>query len=263
MRINIFTRGDTRSVAIKEQISKRILSHKDLEISPKPDVIIFIGGDGTFLRAVQHYRDALDHLTFIGVHTGTLGFFCDYHVSEIEKLLEDLPIAPTRSHRYRLIKLIRRFDGQSDSFLAVNEVRLENPFHTLVSDVFIDGVMLETFRGNGLIVSSTLGSSGYNKSLGGALIHTSIETMQLTEVATLQNNAFRSLGSSLVLTGAQTITFKGDFTKAVIGYDHLVLEPHDDVNSLEIQLSDQYVHIVHQNNRQYPEILRRSFIKDQ
>jgi NAD+ kinase len=123
-------------------------------------------------------------------------------------------------------------------------------------------VLLETFRGNGLIVASTLGSSGYNKSLGGALISTRLETMQLTEVATLQNNAFRSLGSSLVLTAEQTIVLSGHFEKAVIGYDHLVIDDGKDVKKLIVSLAKQTIRIVHQNNRRYPEILRKSFIKD-
>lgn len=262
MKFDIFTKGDPRSLNLENDLLLRMNSLSDWKKDSHPDIVVFIGGDGTFLRAVQYYKDRLDQITFIGVHTGTLGFFCDYHETELGKLVADLPEAGELAHRYRLLQLTRHFDSGEESFLAVNEVRLENPFHTLVSDVFIDGTLLETFRGNGLIVASTLGSSGYNKSLGGALINTKLETMQLTEVATLQNNAFRSLGSSLVLAADQQITLKGDFKNAVIGYDHLVIPSMEAVISLDITLSDQTFAIVHQNNRQYPEILRKSFIKD-
>lgn len=262
MKYDVFTRGDPHSVELENDLTLRLQNLTNWKKDPRPDFVVFIGGDGTFLRAVQHYRDQLDHITFIGVHTGTLGFFCDYHETDLAKLVTDLPQIGLRAHRYRLLRLTRHFASGSDDFLAVNEVRLENPFHTLVSDVYIDGTLLETFRGNGLIVASTLGSSGYNKSLGGALVNTQLETMQLTEVATLQNNAFRSLGSSLVLGSDQRITLKGDFHNAVIGYDHLVLPLKETVTSLEITLTDRTVAIVHQNNRPYPEILRRSFIKD-
>jgi NAD+ kinase len=262
MKYEIFTRGDDRSNRVKTELLARLKPLPTFQLSETPEIVIFIGGDGTFLRAVQHYINRLHEVTFIGVHTGTLGFFCDYHDSELDKLLLDLPAAQKLAHRYRLLKLTRQYPDGEDSFLAVNEVRLENPFHTLVSDVYIDDVLLETFRGNGLIVASTLGSSGYNKSLGGALISTRLETMQLTEVATLQNNAFRSLGSSLVLTAEQTIVLSGHFEKAVIGYDHLVIDDGKDVKKLIVSLAKQTIRIVHQNNRRYPEILRKSFIKD-
>ena len=263
MKYEIFTRGDDRSNMVRDRLITQLKAKTHFRVSTTPEIVIFIGGDGTFLRAVQKYQHRLAEVTFIGVHTGTLGFFCDYHESELDKLVADLPTAHQRAHQYRLLHLARCYNGGQDQFLAVNEIRLENPFHTLVSDVYIDGVLLETFRGNGLIVASTLGSSGYNKSLGGALISTKLETMQLTEVATLQNNAFRSLGSSLVLTSDQTITFKGQFNKAVIGYDHLVIDDGKDVISLTITMGQETISIVHQNNRRYPEILRKSFIKDQ
>ncbi len=262
MRYAIFTRGDLRSQTIKNTIVQAIAALPDFVEDVKPDVVIFIGGDGTFLRAVQMHLNRIEEVTFIGVHTGTLGFFCDYAIGDLTQLIADLPNAASRAHSYRLLQVQRTSDEGQDMFYAVNEIRLENPFHTLVSDVAIDGLLLETFRGNGLIVSSTLGSSAYNKSLGGALINTSVESLQLTEVATLQNNAFRSLGSSLVLGANQTVTLTGRFQSAVIGYDHLVIDDGRDVRRLDITLSQKHLRIVHQNNRKYTEILRKSFIKD-
>ncbi len=262
MKYEIFTRGDNRSEQVKKALLDKLCKIQEYQLCQNPELVIFIGGDGTFLRAVQQYLPQIDDTTFIGVHTGTLGFFCDYHETEIEQLMIDLPKAQTLAHSYRLLELNRKYLGGIDIHYAINEVRLENPFHTLVSDVYIDDVLLETFRGNGLIVASTLGSSGYNKSLGGALINTKLATMQLTEVATLQNNAYRSLGSSLVCASDEKITFKGKFDHAVIGFDHLVLENHHQVNEMTISLSKKLVHIVHQINRRYPEILRKSFIKD-
>ena len=44
--------------------------------------MIFIGGDGTLLYAVQKYLDLLDDVNFVGIHTGTLGFFTDYTEEE-------------------------------------------------------------------------------------------------------------------------------------------------------------------------------------
>jgi len=262
MQYEIFTRGDQRSDAVRQRLIELLGKTKGFACSATPEIVITIGGDGTFLRAVQHYLSRLEQVTFVGVHTGTLGFFCDYNDTELATLVTDLPRLADTAHSYRLLELRRYNHENFDVHYAVNEIRLENPFHTLVSDVFIDGVPLETFRGNGLIVASTLGASGYNKSLGGALIDTRLETLQLTEVATLQNNAFRSLGSSLVLNADQTIRLEGHFANAVIGYDHVVLEQQPEATKLEIQLSGRRLRVVHQNKRQYIEILRKSFIKD-
>ena len=262
MRYDIFTRGDDHSIGIGKKLESRLAQVGDFVHDNHPDIVITIGGDGTFLRAVQAHMARLDEVIFVGIHTGTLGFFCDYHESELDLLVTDMPTFSNKANHYRLVQLKRHNHHDYDVHYAVNEIRLENPFHTLVSNVLIDGILLETFRGNGLIVSSTLGSSGYNKSLGGALINTKIETLQLSEVATLQNNAYRSLGSSLVLNEGETITFTGDFKNAVIGFDHVVLDQSGDVTRLDISLSDKRLAIVHQTRRPYIEILRKSFIKD-
>lgn len=145
---------------------------------------------------------------------------------------------------------------------AVNEVRVENPFLTLVSHVEIDQYPLETFRGSGLIVSSTLGSSAYNKSLGGALVDVQLETLQLTEMAAIQNNAYRSLGSSLILDGSKVITFRGEFEKAIFGYDYQSIHLKAPVDEVNVRLSEKTFKLVHQIRNNYYQTIKNTFVKN-
>ena len=69
----------------------------------------------------------------------------------------------------------------------------------MVADVVINGVHFERFRGDGLTVSTPTGSTAYNKSLGGAVLHPTIEALQLTEIASLNNRVYRTLGSSIIV----------------------------------------------------------------
>ena len=69
---------------------------------------------------------------------------------------------------------------------------------TLVVDVNIRGKHFERFR-DGLCISTPSGSTAYNKALGGALIHPSLEAMQIAEIASINNRVFRTVGSPLVL----------------------------------------------------------------
>ena len=126
----------------------------------------------------------------------------------------------------------------------------------------IDGVHLETFRGSGLIVSSTLGSSAYNKSLGGSLVDVHLETLQLTEMATIQNNAYRSLGSSLLLSDQKRISFKGSFDKAIVGYDSKVIHLDDHIKEVQVSLSQKKVRLVHQIRKNYYQTLKQTFVKN-
>ena len=58
-----------------------------------------------------------------------------------------------------------------ETYLALNEMRIDHGYTTQVIDVYIDDELLEVFRGNGLCVSTPSGSTAYNKSIGGAVIY--------------------------------------------------------------------------------------------
>lgn len=62
---------------------------------------------------------------------------------------------------------------------------------SMAADVCLNDVLFESFRGDGLSVSTPTGSTAYNKSLGGAVLHPTIEALQLTEIASLNNRVYR------------------------------------------------------------------------
>ena len=121
-------------------------------------------------------------------------------------------------------------------YLALNESTVKSPEVTLVMDVELNGKHFERFRGDGLCMSTPSGSTAYNKALGGAIIHPSLPSMQLTEMASINNRVFRTVGAPLVLPAHHKCVLtpvKGpDFMVTV---DHLQLL-HKDVKSIEYQV---------------------------
>src|SRR5699024_11871447 len=85
-------------------------------------------------------------------------------------------------------------------YLVLSDATIKSEYGlTLVVDVNICGKQFERFRGDGLCVSTPSCSTAYNKALGGALIHSSLEAMQIAEIASINNRVFRTVGSPLVL----------------------------------------------------------------
>jgi NAD+ kinase len=261
MKYAFMTRDDQQSRLIKTKLETKLNLAGHFYHETKPDLLIFIGGDGTFLRSIQTYIDQLEQIIFVGIHTGTLGFFCEFHASQIDELIAAIPQMKKTSAVYSLVELTL-VGKTKTTYYAVNEIRVENPFHTFVTDVFIDQQSLQTFRGTGLIVASTLGSSAYNKSLGGALVDVTKPTLQLTEMATIQNNAYRSLGSSLVLDAGRVITFKGDFKKAIVGYDYLLANLDETTKEVHVKLSDKAFRLYHQKQENFFDTLKKTFVKN-
>ena len=87
-------------------------------------------------------------------------------------------------------------------FLALNESTVKSVEGTLVIDVEIRGQHFERFRGDGLCLATPSGSTAYNKALGGAIVHPSINAIQLTELASINNRVFRTVGSPLLVASA-------------------------------------------------------------
>lgn len=261
MTFNILARDDESSQHIAKELKHQLLKKGYNEKSTSPDFIFFVGGDGTFLRAVQDHLNYLDDTVFIGIHSGSLGFFCEFSADQLTTLVSDSAELVSRAKSYRLLEMNLMHEHGMTTYYAVNEVRIENPFQTLVTHVFIDEEELESFRGTGLIVSSTLGSSAYNRSLGGALVDGTMPSLQLTEMAPIHNYVYRSLGSSMVLHPERSIQLRGDFSSAIFGFDHQLHQGDKPILEVRIKLSSKTIKIVHQDQRTYVETIRRSFLK--
>lgn len=247
--------GDINKLIIGEALSRGFTID-----NINPDIVIFVGGDGTFLRAVHHYLSIIQSVKFLGIGAGNLGFFYDFNPDDIHQLFALLKEEKLKESSHHLLEGQIITENGIQTIYAVNEIRLENPFHTLICDVEINHESLETYRGNGLVVSSSLGSSAYNKSLGGSLVDHSLDLLELTEIATIQNNINRSLGASLVISGDSKITFSGNFKEALIGYDNIVINQSNSIR-IEVYRSNKVVRLLHSPEYQYIKSLRRSFIK--
>ena len=225
-----------------------------------PDLIISIGGDGTLLYALHQHIDKIDYSYFLGIHTGTLGFYTDYLANEIDELVEDIKKGEYTSFNRSILDVEIIKKDHTKHMYALNEMRLENPVCTQVLNVYINDELLETYRGNGMCVSTSSGSTAYNKSLGGAVVLPDMDVMQLTEIAGIHHNAYRSLGSSIVLGKNHKITLESERMEGVyLGIDHLTY-PVKNVRKVNVTISNHVVRCIQYRPLTFVNRIRRSFI---
>ena len=167
-----------------------------------PDIAIAIGGDGTLLQASHLYPNAI----IFGIHTGHLGFYCNYMEKDLDLLVSDIN---NKTYKIDEIEQLRcdilDEDDNSITDYALNEVTLLAPTKTLQLDVLISNEYLEFFRGTGFCISTPTGSTAYNKSLDGAVIDLNIKCIQLTEIAGINSNAYQTLSSPLIIAPEKKI----------------------------------------------------------
>lgn len=263
---NVFYRNDDLSKKVAEKVKKSLLAASFIFDERQPDLIISIGGDGTMLKAIHHSQDRLDKTHFCGVHTGTLGFYTDFLVDEVDCLIDKIIAQEYYDIEFNMLKVELKSENEIDVLYALNEARIENNMHTQVMDVVINDKYFETFRGNGLNFSSPTGSTGYNKSLGGAIVHPRTKAMQMTEIASINNITYRALGSSLILDQSHKVTIKLQGLEGVVlGYDSYAIDlciEYPKVETITFELSDKTVKFARFKKLAFMDRVKKNFIFD-
>ncbi|RCX19628.1 NAD+ kinase [Fontibacillus phaseoli] len=250
MRYYVLDRGDQLSVDLSESFHK-LAAENGLQLDAEaPDIVVSIGGDGTMLHAFHTFIDRIPSIAFVGVHTGHLGFYADWKADEIPELVRMMcshevegKLKP-RIVRYPLVDLEIRKKSGTSSYICLNEFTLKSVDGTVVAQVDINDHLFEMFRGDGICVSTPSGSTAYNKSLGGAMIHPSIEALQISEIASINNRVFRTMGSSLVLPKHHHCDiYSRKDQNLMLTIDHVNL-PIDDLISVRCQVAAQKISFV-------------------
>ncbi len=253
MKYWIITKNDVFSNQIKEQIISK-LHHSLDEICP--DVIVAIGGDGTFIRAVHQYPNAI----IFGLHTGNLGFYTNYTIETLEQLIEDLNEEKYKMDSLDLLQCkINSKDREFVDF-AINEFTIIMSPKTLTLNVFIDQEQLETFRGTGLCISTPYGSTAYNKSLHGAILDPKVKALQLTEIGGINSNAYRTISSPMIISCDREIKLEAVWQEEVcITLDNRAYPIHD-FESATISLALQKIKIGYHTMPNFIQRIKRTFL---
>jgi len=260
LKINVIVREDEKSLSVSKSLCELALQKGFLIDEVNPDFVFSVGGDGTFLKAVHRYLTKVKLIKFVGIHTGSLGFFADFRPEDINNLLDNIIKEELNTNAYRLVKAEITQNNKKRNFYAVNEVRIENVHHTLVLDVYLNDEHLEMYRGNGVLVATQLGSTGYNKSIGGAVINRNLKLLEYTKIAPIANSAFRPLVNPLIIGEKDVLVFNGKNANTYFGYDAFTKKLSDIPFSVKVSLSNKKITIVHRQNRPYSCILNESFL---
>ncbi len=189
---------------------------------PTTDILVVLGGDGTFLRAARAVSEV--DVPLLGVNLGKVGFLSKVEADAIEATLTQIAAgAYTVDERMALRGLIRpagRTVGRQ--FFALNDVVVARGSLARVVrlDVAIGPSHLATFIADGLVVASPTGSTGYSFSAGGPILDPLSRNLVVTPIA-----GYLSAIRSVVVSPTQTVT-----ARVVDAYEALVsIDGREDV----------------------------------
>jgi NAD+ kinase len=147
------------------------------------DFLVSLGGDGTLLSLVR--RSYRYHKPVVGINAGNLGFLADVKIEEVDTFLEQLFLGEYRiDNRMMIAGYIKKYSGEIIDFFALNDVVITSPTPSKMVHVnaSIDGERFNSYRGDGVIISTPTGSTAYNLSAGGPVLYPLTEAFIITPV---------------------------------------------------------------------------------
>ncbi len=239
------------TVVAEEQDAKVINAKPISSVDPKEiRFLISMGGDGTMLRLAHKYQ----HLdaAMLGINLGHLGFMADVPIADIYPSLQDLI---NGAYKIEERIMIQGETLHGDRCFAANDIvvhRARNPSLVEIA-IHIDGVYLNTFEADGIIIATPNGSTAYSLAAGGPIISPGLEALVLTPISphTISNRP-------IVLTVNQEIQIQylSDYDPVEIRADGLT---HHNLQTGEVFRITRYpknFKLVSLNRRDYFSTLR-------
>lgn len=162
------------------EVTINTVESKDCPVVPKeaanPDMVIVLGGDGTFLRASLCF--AKQQVPLVGVNTGTLGFLTRIEADRISLYLDRL-LKGDYELEERMTLAVNDLDH-----LALNDVVIKNANPSQMASLrfYINETLVAVYDADGIIVSTPTGSTAYTLSAGGPVISPEVEAISITPI---------------------------------------------------------------------------------
>ena len=230
------------------------------------ELIIVIGGDGSFLRTLELYD--FPEAPFVGFNTGHLGFFQELHSDDVDEFIELYLSGRFGQQRYRTVFGKVEHAGGARTMRGLNEISIKAAdAKTAHLDIYIGENLVEKFSGDGVVISTPAGSTAYNYALGGSIVDPRLELLQLTPIAPVNTTAYRSFTSGIVLPPGFSIRVFPDPDHAddEIGHEILVaIDGNEERVSafryIEVGLSEQSVTLLRFKNYEFWNTVKKKLL---
>lgn len=257
----LFSNNNEKSLNIAKIVNNKLIENGFINKDSNYDLALAIGGDGSFIRMVNNNHFSSDTL-YVGVNAGTLGFAQEVAIEELDDFILEL-----KNKTYKVDNIgiqetsIYTKDGKYD-YNSLNEVviRQEN-LNTLLLKVYIEDSMLEEFSGDGLLISTSFGSTAYNLSLGGSIVYNTFHTLQITPIAPISNKSYRNLNGSVILPDNMKVTLEPSRSKDLLVIVDGEIKKYSDVDKIETTFKNKRIRCIRRKDYNFAKKINEKFLK--
>lgn len=216
------------------------------------DMLIVLGGDGTILRALDYAIPG--DLPILGINLGRLGFLSEVEVADMERDIQTL-LDGHYTIDERMTICVEGYDD--NQMFALNEIvigRSAPEVRILSLEYYANGTIVNRIAGDGLIISSSTGSTGYSLSAGGPIVSPGLDCFVLTPVCPHMFNV-----RPVVLSASDRITIRitddrGEARAVLDGRKFIPLQGEQ--AEITIRRSARNARFIRLHDRNYFDLLR-------
>ena len=196
-KVNEIIKSLNSEIILSSNIKK--LDSKTSKKASKADLILVLGGDGTMIGSIRSLYSL--NIPFLGINSGTVGFLTDLSLSKVEKLKDVLKGSYLKESR----PIFEAYSSLKKKEIFLNEVVIHSGSVTKMLDLEISlkDQVIYNLKADGLIISSSTGSTAYSYSGGGPIISPKLDAISL-----LPMFSHSSSSHSLLLSNKEEVTVK-------------------------------------------------------
>jgi len=218
------------------------------------DLIVVLGGDGTMISAARMVGDA--DVPILGVNYGSLGYLTDFRIEEMFSALESIVDGEYEIDRRVMLDVeLWRNEGKIASGRVLNDIVVNKAALARIIDieVTLNGLFVNSFRADGLIVSTPTGSTAYNLSAGGPIVYPSMNAVVITPICpfTLTNRPLVVPDSAAIV-----LTLKSGNEGVALTLDGQTGFTMEAGDRVEARKSATSFNLIRPTNRNYFDVLR-------
>ncbi|HKP45272.1 MAG TPA: NAD(+)/NADH kinase [Pyrinomonadaceae bacterium] len=224
------------------------------ELAEKVDLVLVLGGDGTMIAASRLMGDT--EVPVLGINYGGLGYLAEFRIEELYEALDSILSGSYRLDKRVMLSVeLQPGNDRLTSHRVLNDVVINKSALARIIEIeaYLNGQFVNSFRADGLIVSTPTGSTAYNLSAGGPVIFPSMNAVVITPICpfTLSNRPIVVPDDAVI-----ELHLKTDNEEVALTLDGQVGFPLHVEDRVVIRKSKTTFNLVQPMSRNYFDVLR-------
>ena len=205
-KVKLFVNNNEKSLEVAKTIKEKLEKKNFKIVEEDYEIAIAIGGDGSFLRMIKETAFNEDCI-YVGINAGTLGFAQEINLDEIGGFIKSLEQEDYKIEEIGIAEIEIKTPDSISKQLSLNEIVIRDlELNTANLRIAVEQVLLENYVGDGILISTSFGSTAYNLSFGGSIVYNTFHTLQITPIAPLNNKSYRNLMNSVIIPSNNEVT---------------------------------------------------------